>query len=142
GFGGSAQIAIHKGLPIGTSIDFQLYRNDPDVFVKFFAPEIYDDQFSFVLKSEFTVLGQTLQNAAIPNTTRVQQATTGDVNFAAKYRRWRFTVDAVYRSLAFILYNVPSNPSYTDFPPGTQNAPEFFVAGGFDYFFAGAHLTP
>ena len=142
GYGGSVQLAYHKGLPIGSSIDLLLYRNDPDMPTRFFLPETYDDQVSIVLKSEFTVMGQNLQNVAAPTTTKSQVATAGDINFALKYKKWRMTVDLVYRSLSFILFNVPSNPPYVDFPPGTQNAPEFFGAVGADYFIARAHLTP
>jgi hypothetical protein len=142
GFGGTVQLAIHRGMPIGTSIDFQLYRNDPDMPMKFFTPEIYDDGFSFVLKTEFTFLGQTLQNINAPQSTTVQVATAGDINFSAKYRRARFFFDLVYRSLAFIMYNSPGYPSYDDFPQGAQAEPEFFGSVGFDYFFAAAHMTP
>ena len=39
--GGSAQVVYHVGVPVGTSVDFRLYRNDPDVYQRFFAPETY-----------------------------------------------------------------------------------------------------
>ncbi len=142
GYGASAQFSIHKGLPIGQSVDLLLYRNDPDLPMKFFLPEVYDDDLSYVLKTEFTVLGQNLQNASSPNSTKVQVATAGDVNFSLKYRKTRFTIDLVYQSLSYIVYNVPSNPAYVDFPAGTQNAPELWAAMGIDYFFARPHLTP
>lgn len=142
GFGATAQAALQYGLPIGTSIDFQLYRNDQDIQTKFFMPEVYDNKLSWVLKSEFTLLGQNLQNVEKPTATKIQMATAGDINFSAKYRLWRFHADFVYRSLAFILFNVPSNPSYSDFPKGTRAEPEFFFAAGFDYFFQKYHLTP
>lgn len=142
GYGGSVQLSYHVGLPIGSSIDFQLYRNDPDMAQKFFLPEIYDDSFSVVVKSEFSLLGQNLQHPEKPRATKNQWATTGDVNFAMKYKKWRVHADLVYRSLAFILYNVPSNPAYQDFPKGTKAEPEFFGAIGVDYFIDWAHLTP
>lgn len=142
GFGGSVQLAFHRGLPIGTSIDFQLYRNDPDMPMKFFTPEIYDESFSVVVKTEFTLLGQTLQNINKPQSTVVQLAHAGDLNFSAKYKKARFFLDLVYRSLSFIMYNSPGYPSYDDFPAGADAQPEIFAAGGFDYYIAGAHLTP
>ncbi|MCC6806744.1 MAG: hypothetical protein IT381_04930 [Deltaproteobacteria bacterium] len=142
GFGSSLQIAYHRGVPIGTSIDFQLYRNDPDMPMKFFTPEIYDDGFSVLVKAEFSLLGQTLQNINAPQSTKLQLAHAGDLNFAAKYRHVRFFLDAVYRSLSFIMYNSPGYPSYDDFPYGADAEPELFLAAGFDYFIAAAHLTP
>ncbi len=142
GYGGTVQLAYHRGLPIGTSIDFQLYRNDPDAPLKFFLPEIYDNSLSIVVKTEFTVLGQNLQNIERPNTTRNQLAWAGDINIAAKYGKTRIFLDAVARSLAFIMYNSPGYPAYIDFPPGSSPQPEYFVAGGFDYFIQSAHLTP
>lgn len=142
GYGATAQIAYHRGLPIGTSVDFQLYRNDPDAPLKFFLPEIYDEGLSILVKAEFTVLGQNLQDISRPQSTKNQTAMAGDINFSAKYGRTRFFLDAVYRSLAFITYNTPGYPSYTDYPPNSEANPEFFVSGGFDYFIASAHLTP
>lgn len=142
GYGASTQLSYHLGLPIGSSIDFQLYRNDPDMAQRFFLPEIYDDQLSVVVKTEFSLLGQNLQHPEKPTATRNQWATTGDLNFAVKYKKWRFHADLVYRSLAFILYNVPSNPAYVDFPKGTNTQPEFFGAVGIDYFIDSLHLTP
>jgi len=51
-------------------------------------------------------------------------------------------LDAVVRSLAFIMFNAPGYPAYIDFPDGSSPQPEFFIAGGIDYFFADLHLTP
>jgi hypothetical protein len=139
-YGGTLQLAYHRGLPIGTSIDLQLYRNDPDQQVRFFAPEIYDDQWSVVVKSEATLLEQTVTTPA--GQPVAQPAVAADLNFAAKYRKLRLGLNLVYQSAAFILFNVPSNPAGAAFPAGADAQPQAFFDVGFDYFFARAHLTP
>ena len=50
--GVSAQAVWHVGVPVGTSIDFQLYRNDPDLYQRFFLPEQYPGGLSYSISLE------------------------------------------------------------------------------------------
>jgi len=56
GGGYSVQLGYHSGMDIGTSIDFKLYENDPQMEYRFFKPEKYDDSLSYVVKAEFSHL--------------------------------------------------------------------------------------
>ncbi len=141
GFGGSAQVVYHIGIPIGVPIDFRLYKNDPLQRDTFFETESYDGGVSFMLQSEFSLLGQTLQDPERRASTVVQWATAGDLAARIKFGKTRVHVLAVYRDLAFILFNVPSDPSFTDFPDGIDPQPEFFFSAGIDYYVEAAHLT-
>ncbi len=142
GGGYSIQVGYHKGMPIGTSIDFKLYENDPELEYKFFRPEKYDDGFSFVVKAEFSQLFHTLEDPERFATSVVQQAYAADLNFAMKWKFMRVHFDAMYRTLPFLLFNVPSFTPFQDFPSAAETSPEYFVALGVDWHFPDLHLTP
>jgi hypothetical protein len=142
GFGGSAQVVYHVGIPIGIPIDFRLYRNDPLKHEEFFKSEQYSDGLSYVVQSEFNVLGQTLQDPERPSATRVQRSMAGDFTAKVKVGKTRLFALAVYRDLGYVLFNVPSNPPFSDFPKGLQANPEFFGYLGVDYFLEDMHVTP
>jgi hypothetical protein len=142
GGGGSYQVGYHSGMPIGTSIDFSLYKNDPDIEAKFFKPENYDDSFSFVVKHEGSILFQTLSDPDRYGTTVNQLAYAFDINFLMKWKYLRAHLDAMFRTMSFLLYEVPSFTPYQEFPDTAEVSPEYFVALGVDYHFPTAHLTP
>ena len=140
--GGSAQLVYHVGIPIGIPIDFRLYRNDPLKREDFFRPEIYNDGVSFILQSEFSVLGQTLQDPEHPASTKIQRAMAGDITAKIKIEKFRIFILGVYRDLSYMLFNVPSSPPFVDFSLGIEPQAEYFGYVGFDYFFESAHITP
>lgn len=142
-FGASVQIGVHDGLPIGQSIDFKLYRNDPTIVDVWFAPERYvPGKLSWAVMSEYTNVYQSLEDASKPGSTTLQRAQAGDLNVKIKWDYARFNVDFLFRDLAFILFNVPSLTSYQSFPRNLDLTPELFLAAGVDYHFPSLHLTP
>jgi hypothetical protein len=138
----SYQVGYHRGAPIGSSIDFELYRNDPYLEQRFFAPEAYDGGLSFVVKHEGSFL---FQNLIDPDTYGQRENQWGwafDLNAALKWGFWRFHLDAVARSLAFMLHEVPGFTPYQGFPDLAEVRPEVWAALGADYHFEGPRLTP
>jgi hypothetical protein len=142
GYGISYQIGYHHGMDIGTSIDFALYQNDPDLETKFFKPEEYGEGLSLVIKHEGSFLFHTLEEPERYATTVVQNAMAFDLNFAVKWGYFRAHLDFMYRTLAFLLFEVPSFTPYQDFPEAAELKDEMFVAAGVDYHFPDLHLTP
>jgi hypothetical protein len=142
GAGVSYQVGYHQGMDIGTSIDFALYRNDPEIETKFFKPEKYGEGLSFSVKHEGSFLVQTLEDPARYGTTVNQWAYAFDLNLAMKIDFWRIHADAMFRTLSFMLYEVPSFTPYQDFPADAKVQPEIFGAIGADYHFENLHLTP
>ncbi|MFZ5469070.1 MAG: hypothetical protein ACOZIN_06470 [Myxococcota bacterium] len=140
--GGSAQIVYHHGVPVGTSVDFKLYRNDPDVYQRFFAPEPYPGGFQATVSLEGSQLVQTLADPDVPARTVPQGATAAILQARFKYNFLRLHAVGLYRTLSYIQFEVPGFPPFFDFPDGTVVKPEMFAAAGFDYHFAGAHFTP
>ncbi|MGZ3457798.1 MAG: hypothetical protein ACXU86_04755 [Archangium sp.] len=140
--GVSAQAVYHVGVPVGTSVDFQLYRNDPDVYQRFFAPEQYPGGLSYSVSLEGSYLVQTLSDPDVFGRTVPQSATAVALQANAKWNFWRIHVLGLYRSLSFIQFNVPGLPPFTDFPNGTELKPEMFLAAGADYYVPSLHFTP
>lgn len=142
GGGVSYQVGYHHGTEIGTSIDFALYKNDPELEEKFFKPEKYDGGLSFVIKHEGSFLFQTLEDIDRYATTVNQLAMAFDLNFALKWDYFRVHLDIMYETLSFLLYQVPSFTPFQDFPDAADVKPMYFAAVGVDYHFPDWHLTP
>ncbi|MBU8898242.1 hypothetical protein KRR26_21770 [Corallococcus sp. M34] len=140
--GASAQIVYHVGVPVGTSVDFKLYKNDPEIYQRFFAPEQYPGGLSYSVSLEGSYLSQTLQDPDKFGATKPQGATAMALQARAKFDFLRLNVLGLYRSLSFIQFEVPGLPPFQNFPKGTELKPEMFVAVGADYHLPTLHLTP
>ncbi len=132
-YGASAQVAVHKGMPVTSSLDYKLYKYDNERIGRVFQPVVYPGGTSWLVMSEATVLGQTLKDPEKTGSTKIQYGKAGDVNVRVMMDRWRFRLDLSYRDLAFVEHSVPSIPTYSDFPKEYQIAPDFFGAVGLDH---------
>jgi hypothetical protein len=140
--GVSYQLGYHSGMEIGSSIDFALYKNDPDMEMRFFRPEEYDGGLSFMVKHEGTFLLHTLLDPDRYGTTVNQFGMAFDLNFSLKWDFMRVHLDAMLRTLSFLLHEVPSFTPFQEFPLAAETKPEYFVALGVDYHLRDLHLTP
>ena len=140
-FGGSFQVSIFDGLPPSMSADTALYRSDWNTAARYFTKPLYRPGFSWLLMSEFTVEGTTLEDPDVADSSRVQLGMAGDVNLRMQYGNLRFRFDATYRSMQFLLLNQPSLVPFQDFPAGADASPDLFAALGFDYFFERSGTT-
>ncbi len=131
-FGASAQVAIHDGMPVSSSIDYKLYKYDPERIGRLFQKAQYPGGVQWLGMAEATMLGQTLKDPDASGSTKIQWGAAGDVNLRVKLDRVRLRLDLQYRDLAFILHSVPSLPTYSDFPSEYDITPNFFAAAGFD----------
>ena len=131
-FGASAQASIHQGMPLRSSVDYRLYKFSGESVSGLFAPEKYPGGLAWLAQSEFTVLGQTLKDPAMPGSTVNQLGMAGDLNVRVKLDRIRLRLDLSYRNLAFILHSQPSLPPYEDFPADYSTAADYFAAVGAD----------
>lgn len=134
-FGGSVQFSVYDGLPPTMSADTALYRNDWNSALRYLSKPLYRPGLSWLLMSEFTFEGTSLENPDIAESSRFQYGLAGDVNLRIQYGTFRFRLDAMYRSMEFLLLNQPSLVPFQDFPSGAMASGELFAAIGFDYFF-------
>jgi hypothetical protein len=140
-YGASVQVALHDGMPVGSSIDYALYRNEPESIARLFKKEAYPGGVAWLVSGEATILQQTLKDPSATGSTRTQAGMAGDVNARLKINRTRVKLDFMLRDLAYILHSIPSLPTYSDFPDVYTVTPEIFVSGGIDQFFEDAGLT-
>ena len=130
--GASAQVAVHKGMPVQSSIDYKLYKNDPERIGRVFQKTKYPGGLSWLAMGEAEIIGQTLKDPDRTGTTTRQWGAAGDFNLRVMLDRMRFRFDASYRDLAYILHTVPSLPAYQDFSPQYDVRGNFFAAVGAD----------
>lgn len=140
-YGVSAQVAIHKGEPVGSSIDYKLYRNDPTRAGALFLTEKYPGGLTWMVKAEATALTQSLKDPEVSGGTKMQNGYAADLNARIKYNRTRLRADFQIRDLAFILHSTPSLPTFSDFPAEYDRTPNLFAAAGVDHNFKGTGLT-
>lgn len=131
-YGVSAQVAMHEGMPVQSSIDYKLYKYDPERIGRVFQKTRYPGGLQWLAMGEVTYLGQTLKDPEQAASTKVQEGVAGDVNVRVMMDRLRFRFDAQYRDLAFILHSVPSLPTYSDFPKSYGIQANIFAAAGVD----------
>lgn len=139
--GGSAQVSYHVGMPVGSSVDYQLYRNEPESVARMFKKESYPGGTSYLVAAEGTFLAQTLQDPERPASTVRQNALAADLNFRMKKCFTRFKADFLVRDLAFILHNVPSFVPFQDFSEESEQTVNLFASAGFDHYFEDMGLT-
>jgi len=141
-FGGSTRLSLHQGLPIGTSIDFRLFRYSPNATIYLTQPETYNNKIAWSAALEWTTLGQSRLEFEDPNRAKIVPAMAGAFLGKVRIKKTRINANFVYRDLDFITFNVPGYAPYQTFPASAQVRPEWFVAGGVDYYFQGPRLTP
>lgn len=140
--GGSGQVTLHKGLPIQTSVDLRLYRNDPEVPFNAFRKEEYAPGLSWLVSAEVSYLMQNLRDPDTFGQTTMQPAMAADVNAKVKLGKLRGSFDFVYRDLSFILFNVPAFTPYHAFPESSSVRGQWFIDLGADYYLDKLHMTP
>ncbi|MCX5741230.1 MAG: hypothetical protein NT062_01885 [Proteobacteria bacterium] len=132
--GASAQLSVHKGMPLKSSVDFRLYKYNNEQVADLFKPESYPGGLAWLAQAEFTTLGQTLKDPDPTKTgsTKIQMGHAGDLNVRLKWERIRVRLDVSFRDLGFILHSQPSLPTYSDFPSDYKKTPDLFAAIGAD----------
>jgi hypothetical protein len=142
--GGSARVVAHdKDMPIGQSIDFLLYRNDPSKPQIIFKPEVYTPgKTTWSASVEFSNLAQSLKDFDASQEIRLQQARAAAVQGNVKSGYLRASLTGIYRDLPFILRNQPSFIPFETLPKAAATSNEIFLSAAVDYAFESLHLTP
>ncbi len=141
-FGGSTRLTGHWGAPIGTSIDFQLFRNSPDATYLLTQTQTYDNKMAGSAAFEFTGVGQTLLDWEKPDTTVIRPAMAGAFNGRLRIKKTRLFATALFRNLDYVVLDIPGVAPYKAFPAGAEVKPEWFVVLGADYYIPKTRLTP
>jgi hypothetical protein len=141
-FGGSTRLTFRRGMPIGSSIDFRLFKYSPDATLLLTQPQLYDDKIAFSAAIESTVVAQTLLDWEQPDTEKIQPALAGAFIGKLRIRKTRINPSFLFRNLEYVVFNIPGLAPYKAFPDGAEVRPEFFGAIRVDHYFPSPKLTP
>ncbi|MBL9106041.1 MAG: hypothetical protein JNL82_34285 [Myxococcales bacterium] len=141
-FGGSTRLTFRYGMPIGTSIDFQLYRYSPDATYLLTQNQMYDNRIAGSAAFEFTGVGQTLLDWEKPDTVVIRPAMAGAFNGRLRIKKVRLFGTALFRNLDYVVLDIPGVAPYRAFPAGAIVKPEWFIVAGVDYYLPRTRLTP
>jgi len=143
-FGGSGRVAVHsKDMTISQSVDFLLYRNDPNKPLIIFKPETYKPgKTTWSASVEVSNLFQNLKDFDVTSGTRLQQARAAALQANMKSGFLRASLTGIYRDLPFVMRNQPSYLPFVSLPRSADTTNELFLAAAMDYFIESLHLTP
>jgi hypothetical protein len=143
-FGGSARLVVHDpDMPVAQSIDFLLYRNDPDKAQQIFKPEKYEPgKTTWSASLEGSNLVQNLKNFDVAGETALQAARSIAVQGNLKSGYFRASLSGIYRDLPFVLRNQPSFIPFQTLPVDAKTRNELFFAVALDYYLKSVNLTP
>ena len=141
--GGSARIIVHdKDMSVPQSVDFALYRNDPNKPQIIFRPEEYTPgKTTWLVSAEYDNLFQNLKNFEVTGATKIQQARAAAVQANLKSSFFRASLTGIFRDLPYVLRNQPSFIPFETVPEGAKVKPELFFAAAADYYFDAPRLT-
>lgn len=142
-YGGSGRIVVHQDMPVPQSVDFLLYRNDPNRPMVLFAPEKYaPGKVAWSVSAEVDALEQHLKDFDAAGSVKDQTAIGSAVQGVVKAGYLRFSATGIYRDLNYVVRNVPGFIPFETLPKSANTDPELFGALAADYYIASAHLTP
>lgn len=142
--GVSARVLVHHpDTPVPQSIDFLLYRNDPNKPQIIFRPEVYTPgKTTWTVSAEYSNLFQKLKDFNTTGATKIQQARAAAVQATLKSSFFRASLTGIFRDLPFVLRNQPSFIPFETLPLEASTSNELFFAAAADYYIPGARLTP
>lgn len=142
-YGGSARALVHQNMPVPQSVDFLLYRNDPNAPMIIFKPESYQPgTVAWSLSAEGALLQQHLRDYDTAGGLKDQSAIAGALQGVVKAGYLRVSATGIYRNLNYVVRNVPGFIPFETLPSSAQTDPELFGAIAADYHIAAAHVTP
>ena len=142
-YGFSGRLIVHDKMPVPQSIDFQLYRNDPNAPMVMFRKEQYTPgQIAWSGSVESSVLRQHLKNFDASGQTKEQTAVAVAAQLVGKIGYARGSLTGIYRDLKYVVRNVPGFIPFETLPENSSSDPELFGAAALDYYIEKARLTP
>lgn len=142
-YGVSARVTLFDGAKTREeSEDYKLYRNDPADPVDYHLFKSYKPGTGYSIALEGSVLLQNLADPDVAASEKVVVAPSAGLVAIAKIDEITLRFDAVYKSLDFILFNVPGFVPFQAVPEEATTSPEFFFAGTFEYFVPSLYLRP
>jgi hypothetical protein len=140
-YGGSFQVSLWNRLPPSLSLDYGRYRNDPTTAARLLAEPQRSAGLGWLLQAEASVVATSLQDPVTLTKATWQVGYAAALNARLQLGGSRVRLDAMIRSVEFLLLDGPSLVPYQGFPAGSTAAPDLFASLAYDYRFDRARLT-
>ncbi len=142
-YGVSGRVVVHQDMPVPQSVDFLLYKNDPNAPMVMFAPQQYRaDEVAWSVSAEVDALGQHLKNFDVSGQMTDQAAYAAALQGVARIGYWRLSATGIARDLNYVVRNVPGFIPFETMPKDAKTDPEIFGALSADYYIPSLRLTP
>jgi hypothetical protein len=142
-YGASGRVVVHQDMPVPQSVDFLLYKNDPNAPMIMFKPENYvPNKLAWSVSAEVDVLNQHLKNFDITGDVRDQTAYATALQAVVKQGYLRLSATGIMRNLNYVVRNVPGFIPFETLPQNAKTDPELFGAVSADYYIKSLRLTP
>jgi hypothetical protein len=142
-YGASGRLVVHKDMPVPQSVDFLLYKNDPNAPMIMFAPQKYDPrEVAWSVSAEVDLLEQHLKNFDVSGAVTDQFAYAAALQAVGRIGYWRLSATGITRDLNYVVRNVPGFIPFETMPQNAKTDPEIFGALAADYYIPSLRLTP
>lgn len=142
-FGMSHRIMFTLNHRMGASPDLRLLVNDPETRRNVSIVPKWEGAFGLGISGEFTTIWGSLINADNPSEEVLDDAITGAVSAQVRFlKNMRVGIDAVYRDVSFLVFNVPGLTPYLSFAQETIQTPQIYGALWWDFYIEKPQLTP
>ncbi len=142
-YGASGRVVVHQDMPVPQSVDFLLYRNDPNAPMIMFKPENYfPGKVAWSVSGEIDAINQHLKNFDVTGDVKDQTAYAGALQAVVKAGYLRLSATGILRNLNYVVRNVPGFIPFYTLPQNAKTDPEMFGSLSADYYIKSLRLTP
>jgi len=143
-FGYSSQIAWRSTPDVAwiESADLKLYRNSPDFVKDTYISHRQIEGFGVLIQAEIDRLSHNLLDPTKGDTTIIETGTAADIQTLMVINDTTIGIDAVYKDLAYILFNVPGLTSGVAMNPKMEQTPQLYGRFKASHYFKNAHIAP
>ena len=144
--GFSAQVAYRTTTELDfiQSSELRLYRNSPDHVRDTYISHSSVDGVGLLVQAELNTLDHNLLDPDPPGGTEqtvVERAYAGDVQARLVVQNTEYGVDAVYKDLPYILFNIPGLTSGVALPEDLESTDQAYVRGSVTQYYPEWHYA-
>jgi len=123
------------------SAELRLYRNAPEHMRDSYISHTTSDGVDVLVQAEANYLVHNLLNADKSDETILENALSADLQTVIAFGDMALNVDAVYKDLAYILFNIPGLTSGTSLPQDLTTTPQLYGRLRFSHYLPKQHFA-
>jgi hypothetical protein len=123
------------------SAELRLYRNAPEHMRDSYITHTTSDGVDVLVQAEANYLTHNLLDADNTDQTTLESALAADVQTVIAFGDMSLNLDAVYKDLAYILFNIPGLTSGTSLPNDLVTTPQLYGRVRFSHYLPAYHTA-